>query len=65
MAPMKKALAALSVLVCAFSVHAGGIEALENFMKTAKSGRAEFTQVVTAPAREGQAAKTKTSSGTF
>ena len=41
------------------------MEALENFMKTAKSGRADFTQVVTAPAREGQAARTKTSSGTF
>ena len=62
---MKKALAALSVLVCACSAHAGGIEALESFMKNAKTGRAEFTQVVTAPAREGQAAKTKTSSGTF
>ncbi|MBK9575315.1 MAG: outer membrane lipoprotein chaperone LolA [Rhodoferax sp.] len=30
-----------------------------------KSGRADFTQVVTAPAKEGQAARTKTSSGTF
>ena len=62
---MKKALAGLSVLILAFSAHASGIEALENFMKTAKSGRAEFTQVVTAPAREGQAVKTKTSAGTF
>ncbi len=34
-------------------------------MKTAKSGRADFTQVVTAPAREGQVSKSKTSSGTF
>jgi outer membrane lipoprotein carrier protein len=29
------------------------------------SGRADFTQVVTAPAREGQTARSKTSSGTF
>ena len=41
------------------------LESLENFVKSAKSGRAEFTQVITAPAREGQAARTKTSAGTF
>ena len=29
------------------------------------SGRADFTQVVTAPARDGQAPRVKTSSGTF
>jgi outer membrane lipoprotein carrier protein len=29
------------------------------------SGRAEFSQVVTAPARDGQAARSKTSTGTF
>ena len=34
-------------------------------MKTVKTGRADFTQVVTAPAKEGQAPKVKTSSGTF
>jgi len=34
-------------------------------MRTAASGRAEFTQVVTAPAREGQAARSRNSSGTF
>ena len=44
---------------------ANGLESLENFVKTAASGRAEFTQVVTAPAKEGQTARTKTSSGTF
>ena len=41
------------------------MESLENFVKSAKSGKAEFTQVVTAPARDGQAARSKTSSGTF
>jgi len=30
-----------------------------------KTGRADFTQVVTAPAKEGQAPRVKTSSGTF
>ena len=44
---------------------AGGMESLEAFIKNARSGRAEFTQVVTAPARDGQPSRTKTSSGTF
>ena len=42
-----------------------GLESLESFVKTTQSGRATFTQVVTSPAKEGQAAKSKTSSGTF
>ena len=42
-----------------------GLDSLENFVKNTKSGRAAFTQVVTSPAKEGQVAKTKTSSGTF
>ncbi len=41
------------------------MESLENFVKSASSGRAEFSQVVTAPARDGQAARSKTSSGSF
>jgi outer membrane lipoprotein carrier protein len=41
------------------------MESLESFVRSAHSGRAEFTQVVTAPARDGQAARSKTSSGTF
>lgn len=49
----------------AISVRAGGLESLENFVKTAKSGKADFTQVVTAPAKDGQATRSKTSSGTF
>ncbi len=34
-------------------------------MKTVKTGHADFTQVVTAPAKDGQAPRAKTSSGTF
>lgn len=34
-------------------------------MKTAKTGRADFTQVVTSPPKDGQAPRAKTSSGTF
>jgi outer membrane lipoprotein carrier protein len=58
---------ALTFALAAFAVsaQAGGIESLENFVKSARSGRADFTQVVTAPAREGQAERSKTSTGTF
>lgn len=42
-----------------------GLQSLESFVKTVQSGRATFTQVVTSPAKEGQAPKSKTSSGTF
>lgn len=65
---MKQAISAISAFVlgtAAFAAQAAGMEALENFVKCAKTGRAEFTQVVTAPARDGQAARSKTSSGTF
>ena len=44
---------------------AGGLNSLELFVKTAHTGRADFTQVVTAPARDGQAPRVKTSRGTF
>ncbi|MGI4780111.1 MAG: outer membrane lipoprotein chaperone LolA [Janthinobacterium lividum] len=42
-----------------------GLQSLEGFVKGAKSGRAEFTQTVTAPSRDGQPPRSKTSSGTF
>ncbi|RYF66585.1 MAG: outer membrane lipoprotein chaperone LolA [Comamonadaceae bacterium] len=62
---MKTIIAAAALTVAALAAHAGPMESLENFIRTAKSGRADFTQVVSAPPREGQAARTKTSSGTF
>ena len=62
---MRKLFAASWLAVWAFAAHASGLDALQNFVKSAHSGRAEFTQVVTAPAREGQAARSKSSSGTF
>ena len=60
-----KIFATLFLAALALSAQASGLDSLERFVKTAKSGRAEFTQVVTAPAREGQAARSKNSSGTF
>jgi outer membrane lipoprotein carrier protein len=47
------------------TANADGLESLELFIRTTASGRADFTQVVTSPAREGQAARSRTSSGTF
>ena len=62
---MKQLIATLFIAGCALSARAGGLESLEAFVRTAKTGRADFTQVVTPPAREGQAARSKTSSGSF
>ncbi len=55
----------LLLAVAAPWASASGLQSLENFVKTVKSGRADFTQTVTAPPKEGQAARSKTSSGTF
>ncbi|MFD0668982.1 outer membrane lipoprotein chaperone LolA [Ramlibacter sp. MAHUQ-53] len=49
----------------ALPARADGLEALEAFLRSARTGRAEFTQAVTGPVREGQPARTKASSGTF
>jgi outer membrane lipoprotein carrier protein len=60
---MKKAFA-FALALAAFAAHASGLDALENFVRSAKSGRAEFSQTVTSPAKDGQV-RTKTSTGTF
>lgn len=44
---------------------ASGLESLDGFLKATRSGRASFTQVVTSPARDGQAVRSKASSGRF
>jgi outer membrane lipoprotein carrier protein len=64
---MKKIVFASLLLAClaAQTALADGLESLENFVKTVKTGRAEFTQVVTSPPKEGQAVRSKTSTGTF
>ncbi|MDT0139453.1 outer membrane lipoprotein chaperone LolA [Acidovorax sp. PRC11] len=53
------------IAAAAQSAWADGLTSLEAFMKGAQAGRADFTQTVTSPPRDGQAARTKTSSGTF
>jgi outer membrane lipoprotein carrier protein len=62
---LKKLIFSAALSALALAAQAGAMESLENFVRTARSGRAEFTQVITAPAREGQAARTRSSSGTF
>jgi outer membrane lipoprotein carrier protein len=59
--------ACLVALWCAQCVasHAQGVDLLGQFMKQVGSGRASFTQVVTSPAKAGQAPRQKTSSGSL
>lgn len=60
-----KSIATFLLAACTGMAWADGLQSLESFMKQATSGRAEFSQVVTPPAREGQAVRGKTSSGRF
>ena len=56
------------VALCAVSIPAralNGLESLENFVKTVKSGKSDFTQVVTSPAKANEPPRVKNSSGTF
>ena len=62
---MKKLIATIVIATGAQLASADGLKSLESFMKSVHTGRAEFTQVVTSPPKDGQAARTKTSSGTF
>ncbi|MBF6631875.1 MAG: outer membrane lipoprotein chaperone LolA [Comamonas sp.] len=63
---MKKTLTALTVWAfLPLAVWADGLQSLENFMRNAQAGQAQFTQTVTAPAKDGQTARSKTSSGEF
>ena len=46
-------------------VHADALDSLGLFLKTTRSGRADFVQTVTLPAKFGQAPRTKQSTGAF
>ena len=59
------AVAASLVALAAQSAWAGGLDSLEQFVKGTRSGKAAFTQVVTAPAKDGQTPRARTQSGTF
>ena len=62
---VKNLFALLLIALFALNTRAGGLESLELFVKSVKTGRADFTQVVTPPSRDGQAPRIKTSTGTF
>ena len=62
--PRHAAAATLLTLAAPWAM-AGGLESLEAFIKSARTGRADFTQAVTAPSKAGQPARSKTSSGQF
>lgn len=55
----------ISIAINPCYIGATGLNSLEKFVKTAKTGKADFTQVVTAPAKDGQAPRIKISSGIF
>lgn len=56
----------LTVGMCAaMPALADGLEALTQFIKQARSGRAQFSQSVTSPSKAGQPPRVKTSSGSF
>lgn len=56
----------LTVGMCAaMPALADGLEALTQFIKQARSGRAQFNQSVTSPSKAGQPPRVKTSSGSF
>jgi outer membrane lipoprotein carrier protein len=52
-------------LCTAMPALADGLDALTQFMKQARSGRAQFSQSVTSPSKAGQPPRVKTSSGSF
>lgn len=53
------------IAVGAGNTWATGLKSLEEFVKTVKTGTADFTQVVTSPPKDGQAPRVKKSSGQF
>ena len=62
---MKKLIFAALLAALANVTWADGMSSLEAFVKNVKSGRAVFTQTVTAPPRNGETPRAKTSSGSF
>ncbi len=55
----------LALLLSAPAWSEDGLVLLERFVKDTRTGQSSFTQSVTAPARDGQPSRVKTSSGRF
>ena len=62
---MKKILVSLLLWASVPWALADGLQSLDLFLQKTHTGQAGFTQVVTSPGRDGQAPRSKTSSGTF
>ena len=62
---LKKLIFATAIFLISSLAWADGLASLEQFVRQVHSARSEFTQTVTAPPRDGQVARTKTSTGTF
>ena len=64
---MIRRLSVASVLALAASLAQAqdGLQLLGDFIRSVQSGRAQFSQTVTAPSKDGQAPRAKTSNGTF
>ncbi|MDM0114217.1 outer membrane lipoprotein chaperone LolA [Variovorax sp. J22R133] len=62
---MKRLLGVVVLWSAVGAAWAGGMESLESFVKNVRTGRAQFTQTVTPPPREGQPSRAKVSTGTF
>lgn len=68
--PSRRNLGLYALTLCALALipmqaQANALDNLEAFLRSVKSGRTEFNQVVTLPARQDQAARQRRSSGTF
>ncbi len=62
---MKKTIITFLIAASAQWASADGLKNLESFMQGTLAARADFSQVVTTPGKDGQAARQKTSSGHF
>ncbi len=63
---MNKCVALAALALSASFACASSLDTLETFLKSTKSGRADFTQVVTSPVKAGQSGvRSKTSTGQF
>lgn len=60
-----RATAALLIAFGADLARSDGLSALESFLRGTSGGRAEFTQTVIAPSRDGQPGRSRISSGVF
>jgi outer membrane lipoprotein carrier protein len=58
-------LTVISVSASAQPASSSGMDSLEKFVSETRSGRADFVQTVTSPARAGEAPRVKKSTGTF